>query len=86
MLNPHRWPANEKQPESEEARPVHKANAPPKAVADLVPKWWKRGPQFASVFSPGSQIGGATINRSELKSLTQNPNAVMHWTALLRGR
>jgi len=30
------------------------------------------------------QAGGATISRSELKSLTQNPEAARHWTALLQ--
>ena len=32
----HRWPVSETQPESEEARPVAKANGRPKAVADLM--------------------------------------------------
>ena len=34
VINQHRWPVNEKQPESEEARPVALANALSKAVAD----------------------------------------------------
>ena len=33
----HRWPVNERQPESSEARPVALANAPSKAVADQCP-------------------------------------------------
>jgi hypothetical protein len=35
-------------------------------------KWWRRGVEVTNVSLPGSQAGGATTSRSELRGLTQH--------------
>ena len=80
------WPENERQPESEEARPVARGERTVKNGGRPRAKRWRRETEFADVSLPGSRAGGATTSPSELKSLTRNPVAVTSWTALLRGR
>jgi len=66
--------------------PWPRANAPSEAAADPELNGEDAKKEVTGVSLPGSQAGGATTSRSELKSLTRNSVAERHWTALLRGR
>jgi hypothetical protein len=79
----HRWLVSERQPEREEARPVALGERAVKSGGCPSAKRWRRGEQVTNVSSSGSQAGGATIGRSELKSLTRNRATARRMTALL---
>ena len=67
----HRWPVNESNLRVKRRDPWRGANEQPKAVADLALSG-EDAKEITGVSLPGSQAGGATTSRSELKSLTQN--------------
>jgi len=85
VINQHRWPVNEKQPESEEARPVALANALSKAVADQCQTVKTRKRNHGSVLT-----WFASRWRNHQPKRAEKPhskfNAARRWTALLRGR